>query len=116
MHDDSKVDMKVLKVDGGMAKSELMLQFQADMLGINVVRPKNLEATAAGAAYAAGLAVGFWKSTDDLVKLHSSDNVVTYKPTMPATQQHKLYGGWKRAVERTFNLASDEDIFAKSKL
>jgi len=116
MADDSKVVMRVLKVDGGMANSELMLQFQADMLGIDVVRPKDLEATAAGAAYAAGLAVGFWKSTDELTKLHVGENVVTYKPQMDKIKQDKLYKGWKDAVERTFNLASEEDSFAKAKL
>jgi len=115
MVEDSKVTLNVLKVDGGMANSKVMLQFQADMLGIPVVRPKDLETTAAGAAYAAGLAVRFWSGTDELRTLHANDRVITYQPEMDLHCQAKLYRGWKDAVKRSFNLA-DEDSFARAKL
>lgn len=101
MRSDSGVELKALKVDGGMVHNELLMQFQADILNIPVVRPKVAETTALGAAYAAGLAVGFWDSVEDLRKNWQVDK--TWQPSMNDNQRTKLYEGWLKAVERTFN-------------
>jgi glycerol kinase len=101
MKADSDVELKNLKVDGGMVFNELLMQFQADMLGVPVVRPKIAETTSLGAAYAAGLAIGFWNGLDDLRANWQVSQ--TWKPQMDETQREKLYRGWLRAVERTFN-------------
>ncbi|MCJ7584577.1 MAG: FGGY-family carbohydrate kinase, partial [Anaerolineales bacterium] len=90
-----------LKVDGGMVFNELLMQFQADILDVPVIRPKVTETTALGAAYAAGLAVGFWKSFDALRANWGKDK--EWKPKMDAAKRDKLYAGWKKAVTRTFN-------------
>jgi glycerol kinase len=98
---DSGVKLRNLKVDGGMVYNHLLMQFQADILGVPVVRPKISETTALGAAYAAGLAVGFWESLDNL-----RDNwqiSYTWKPQMKSSQREELYKAWLKAVERTFN-------------
>lgn len=101
MNKDSGVELKALKVDGGMVFNELLMQFQSDILGVPVVRPRVSETTSLGAAYAAGLATGFWDGLSDLRGNWQVDR--TWKPEMPADQQSKLYAGWKKAVERTFN-------------
>ncbi len=101
MFKDSGVQLKALKVDGGMVFNELLMQFQADILGVPVVRPTVAETTALGAAYAAGLAVGFWKNTDELRQNWGVDK--TWEPKMDAETREKLYKGWLKAVERTFN-------------
>ncbi len=101
MRADSGVDLTALKVDGGMVYNELLMQFQSDILGVPVVRPKVAETTSLGAAYAAGLAVGFWNSLDDLRQNWQVDR--TWKPGMPAAQSQKLYRGWLKAVKRTFD-------------
>ena len=101
MNQDSKVALKSLKVDGGMVHNELLMQFQADILGVPVVRPVISETTALGAAYAAGLAVGFWDDPEDLRENWRVDK--TWEPQMQAGQREKLYRGWKKAVERTFD-------------
>ena len=90
-----------LKVDGGMVGNETLMQFQADLLGVPVVRPTVAETTALGAAYAAGLAVGFWRDTDELRALWGQDKVWT--PSMAGTERERLYAGWKKAVTRTFD-------------
>jgi glycerol kinase len=100
MNNDSGVALRALKVDGGMVYNELLMQFQSDILGVPVVRPKVAETTALGAAYAAGLAVGFWSSTDDLRANWQIDK--TWSPQMDPDQRQSLYHGWKKAVERTF--------------
>jgi len=100
MEKDSGVKLKALKVDGGMVFNELLMQFQADILGVPVVRPKVAETTALGAAYAAGLAVGFWDNLDDLRANWQIDK--TWQPTMDIQKRQELYRGWLRAVERTF--------------
>jgi glycerol kinase len=100
MHKDSGVELKVLKVDGGMVYNELLMQFQADILGIPVVRPAVSETTALGAAYAAGLAVGYWQSLDDL-RANWQENK-SWQPQMSVESRQKLYHGWLKAVERTF--------------
>lgn len=100
MNADSGIPLTALKVDGGMVRNELLMQFQADMLGVPVIRPTLTETTALGAAYAAGLAVGFWSGFDELRANWGQDKVWT--PTMPAPVREKYYHNWKRAVTRTF--------------
>jgi glycerol kinase len=101
MRKDSGVTLTSLKVDGGMVYNELLMQFQSDILGVPVVRPKVAETTSLGAAYAAGLAVGFWNNTDDLRLNWQVDR--TWQPSMPDTNREQLYQDWLRAVERTFD-------------
>jgi glycerol kinase len=100
MEKDSGVGLKSLKVDGGMVFNEMLMQFQSDILGVPVVRPKVAETTALGAAYAAGLAVGFWDNLDDLRSNWLIDK--TWVPQMEDQQRQALYRGWQKAVERTF--------------
>ena len=101
MNKDSGVDLTALKVDGGMVYDELLMQFQSDVLGVPVIRPKVAETTALGAAYAAGLAVGFWKSVEDLRTNWAKDK--EWKPMMKADLRDKQYKGWKKAVTKTFD-------------
>jgi glycerol kinase len=101
MEGDSGVRLSRLKVDGGMVHNDLLMQFQADILGVPVVRPQVAETTALGAAYAAGLAVGFWDNLDDLrLNWHISR---TWQPAMDESTRQSLFTGWLKAVERTFN-------------
>ena len=100
MNKDSGVPLKALKVDGGMVFNELLMQFQADILGVPVVRPTVAETTALGAAYAAGLAVGFWNGVDELRANWGVDRV--WEPRMAPERRAELYRGWLKAVERTF--------------
>jgi len=101
MEKDSGVKLTALKVDGGMVFNELLMQFQADILGVPVIRPKVAETTALGAAYAAGLAVGFWKDYDELRRNWGRDK--EWQPQMDAARREALYAGWKKAVTRTFD-------------
>ena len=101
MEKDSGVKLTALKVDGGMVFNDLLMQFQADILDVPVIRPKVAETTALGAAYAAGLAVGFWKDYDELRLNWGKDK--EWKPQMEAAKRDKLYAGWKKAVTRTFD-------------
>jgi len=101
MNKDSGVDLTALKVDGGMVFNELLMQFQADILGVPVIRPVVAETTALGAAYAAGLAVGFWEKVEDLRANWGKDR--EWDPKMDAATREKLYKGWKKAVTRTFD-------------
>ncbi len=100
MNADSGVPLKALKVDGGMVFNELLMQFQADILGVPVIRPTVAETTALGAAYAAGLATGFWKEVEDLRANWGKDK--EWDPKMDVKARDKLYKGWKKAVTRTF--------------
>jgi glycerol kinase len=100
MNKDSGVPLTALKVDGGMVYNELLMQFQADILGVPVVRPKVAETTALGASYAAGLAVGFWKNVNDLRKNWLMDK--TWEPMMDDAKRDEYYKGWLKAVELTF--------------
>src|SRR6476659_4900778 len=101
MEQDSGVTLEVLKVDGGVTANELCMQIQADVLGVPVSRPVVAETTALGAAYAAGLAVGFWASTDELrANWHASRR---WSPTWTAAQRRDGYAGWRKAVERTLD-------------
>ncbi len=101
MEADSGVKLTALKVDGGMVFNELLMQFQSDILDVPVVRPKVAETTALGAAYAAGLAAGFWKDFDELRANWAKDR--EWLPKMDAETRKKLYSGWKKAVTRTFD-------------
>jgi glycerol kinase len=101
MNRDSGVDLRSLKVDGGMVYNDLLMQFQADMLNVPVIRPRTAETTALGAAYAAGLAVGFWPDLECLRRNWSVDK--TWLPAMARQEREKKYNGWKKAVERTFD-------------
>jgi glycerol kinase len=100
MEKDSGVQLKALKVDGGMVFNDLLMQFQADILGVPVVRPKVAETTALGAAYVAGLATGFWDNLEDLNLNWQVDR--TWQPHMSEEKRLSLFRGWLKAVERTF--------------
>jgi glycerol kinase len=101
MNADSGVDLTTLKVDGGMVFNELLMQFQADVLGVPVIRPQVAETTALGAAYAAGLAVGFWQNTDEMRQNWGVGK--TWQPNPDSEANTKLYQQWKKAVTRTFD-------------
>ena len=101
MNKDSGVEMSKLKVDGGMVANEVLMQFQSDILNVPVIRPKVAETTALGAAYAAGLAVGFWSGLDELRQNWAEDK--TWRPSMASAVREKYYREWKKAVDRTFN-------------
>ena len=98
---DSGVPLEVLKVDGGVTLNELCMQIQADVLGVDVVRPKVPETTALGAAYGAGLAVGYWSDPEDLRANWQEDR--RWSPQWSDDQRAKGYAGWKKAVERTLD-------------
>jgi glycerol kinase len=101
MEKDSGVKLTALKVDGGMVHNELLMQFQSDLLGVPVIRPRIAETTALGAAYAAGLAVGFWKDFEELRGKWVQDK--QWIPRMKEAEREHLYAGWKKAVSRTFD-------------
>ena len=101
MNADSGVKLSALKVDGGMVFNDLLMQFQSDILDVPVIRPKVSETTALGAAYAAGLAVGFWKDYDELRANWAKEK--EWQPAMDSDLRKKLYSGWKKAVTRTFD-------------
>jgi glycerol kinase len=91
------IKLPELRVDGGAARNNLLCQFQADMLGVPVIRPTITEMTALGAAYLAGLGSGLWKSTDEIAAHWGVDKV--FEPTMSEAERDRLYGGWKEAVQ-----------------
>ena len=99
MKEDSGIDIPLLKVDGGAAKNDTLMQFQADILDIDVTRAPNLETTALGAAYLAGLAVGFWKDLDELKEFQGEGG--TFTPNMASEERDHLYEGWREAVAAT---------------
>ena len=101
MNQDSGVELSSLKVDGGMVHNELLMQFQADVLDVPVIRPTVAETTSLGAAYAAGLAVGFWSEVEDLRANWGKDK--EWQPQMDPAERDKEYGLWKKAVTRTFD-------------
>ena len=101
MEADSKVKLRTLKVDGGMVVNSLLMQFQADILNVPVVRPMVSETTALGSGYAAGLAVGFWKDVDSL--RNNWQEGQRWSPKMSQKERDEKYVGWKKAVTRTFN-------------
>ena len=101
MKKDSKLDLASLKVDGGMTSNELLMQFQADILDVEVIRPRITETTALGAAYAAGLAVGFWKNTDVLAKNWKADK--SWESKIQHKHRQHEYSRWKQAVKRSLD-------------
>jgi glycerol kinase len=101
MNADSGVALTSLKVDGGMVHNDLLMQFQADVLGVPVIRPTVAETTALGAAYAAGLAVGFWREVEDLRANWGMDK--QWDPSMDPAKRDREYARWKKAVTRTFD-------------
>jgi glycerol kinase len=107
MNADSGVDLTELKVDGGMVQNETLMQFQADILDVPVVRPKVAETTALGAAYAAGLAVGYWNGLDDLRANWAEDK--RWEPQMESDERERTYRNWKKAVTKTFDWV-DADV------
>jgi glycerol kinase len=107
MNADSGVPLKELRVDGGMVQNETLMQFQADILNVDVVRPKVAETTALGAAYAAGLAVGFWESEDDVRQNWGEDK--RWSPSMDDAERERIYRNWKKAVTKTLDWV-DEDV------
>jgi glycerol kinase len=100
---DTGIALTELRCDGGMVVNELLMQFQADILDVPAVRPKVAETTALGAAYAAGLAVGFWTGVDDLRRNWSIDK--RWRPAMTASDRARLYEAWTRAVGRSLDWA-----------
>jgi glycerol kinase len=106
MDADSGVALTELKVDGGMVVNDTLMQFQADLLNVPVIRPKVTETTALGAAYAAGLATGFWADQDELRRQWAEDK--RWEPSMDEGRREQLYGRWKQAVQRTLDWATDE--------
>jgi glycerol kinase len=107
MNSDSGVALESLKVDGGMVGNDLLMQFQADVLGVPVIRPKVPETTSLGAAYAAGLATGFWAEIEDLRENWVEDK--RWEPQMDEAKREELYKYWKRAVTRTFDWFDAEE-------
>lgn len=104
MTEDSGVTLKTLRVDGGAVVNNLLMQFQADILGVDVQRPKVAETTALGAAYLAGLAVGFWSSPQEVAEHWVIDR--TFEPQMSADRREELNAGWKKAVQRSLGWAA----------
>ena len=106
MNADSGVPLTELKVDGGMVVNETLMQFQADILGVDVVRPKVAETTALGAAYAAGLAVGYWENDEDITNNWGEDK--RWTPNMDNDERERLYRNWKKAVTKTLDWVDDD--------
>ena len=101
MEKDSGIQIRQLKVDGGASKNDFLCQFQADILGINVIRPKVTEITSLGAAYLAGLAVGYWSGPEAVKKCWLPER--TFRPSMPKRTVEALYDGWTSALKRTLS-------------
>lgn len=101
MEKDAGISLASLRVDGGMVVNELLMQFQSDMLKVPVIRPTMIETTALGAAYAAGMAVGFWDNFEDLVSNWGVDK--TWQPNLATEKRDKYIRGWKKAIERSLN-------------
>jgi glycerol kinase len=101
MNADCGVELTALKVDGGMVSNELLMQFQADILGVPVIRPVIRETTALGAAYAAGLAVGFWSGPEEIRTNWAAER--RWDPTMEPQRREELYAQWRKAVTRTLD-------------
>lgn len=107
MQVDTQTAIQVLKVDGGAAMNNFLMQFQADILGIDIARAKNLETTALGAAFLAGLSVGYWKDLDELKLLNETGEL--FEPSMNESRKEQLYKGWKKAVKATQVFAEVDD-------
>ena len=104
----SGAPLRELKVDGGMTRDELLMQFQADQIGVPVVRPRVTETTALGAAYAAGIAVGFWSGTRDVVENWAEGR--RWEPAMNGAERERLFRNWRKAVTRTLEWVDDDVV------
>lgn len=111
MQEDSGIKLKDLKVDGGASANDFLMQFQSDILNVNINRPKVVETTALGAAYLAGLAVGFYENKEDIKNSWIMDKEFT--PNMSDDKRRVLYKGWKRAVQRSLEWAKEDEEFEK---
>ena len=109
MQEDSKMNLKMLRVDGGASANDFLMQFQADILNVNIDRPKVIETTALGAAYLAGLAVGFYKNKEEIRKRYTIEK--EFIASMDDRKINLLYKGWKRAVERSLLWAKEDEEF-----
>jgi glycerol kinase len=105
MEADAGMALKELRADGGAIANDFMAQFQSDMLGVPVLRPRVQETTALGAAYLAGLAVGFWQSCEEIASLWQVDR--RFEPQMRETERDQLYRGWQDAVNATMGFRVD---------
>jgi len=103
MENDAGQPIREVRVDGGAARNDLLMQFQADLLGVPVVRPKVTETTALGAAYLAGLAVGYWRDEAELAAQWQAERL--FEPVMAEEQRAALFADWHRAIERTLGWA-----------
>ena len=103
---DSGIRIEQLRVDGGACVSDLLMQFQADILGVPVARPHMVESTAIGAAYLAGLGVGLWNDLEDLETHHEIERV--FEPQMSESERERLMRWWRKAVERTLDWAEED--------
>ena len=108
MNADSGVALTELRVDGGMVANELLMQFQADILNVDVVRPKVAETTALGAAYAAGIAVGFWEGEQDVRNNWAEDK--RWSPAIEGSERDRHYRLWKKAVTKTLDWVDDDVV------
>src|SRR5699024_2440846 len=97
MINDSEIDLKTLRVDGGAVENNFLMQFQSDLLGVEVERPVIQETTALGAAYLAGLAVGFWRDKEQIAKQRNKERI--FKSDLSSERRTKLYRGWEQAVK-----------------
>lgn len=109
MKEDSGLKLKGLKVDGGASVNDFLMQFQSDILGVNINRPKIVETTALGAAYLAGLATGFYKNKEDIKSSWIIDK--EFEPNMSDSKRNILYKGWKKAVKRSLDWAREDEEF-----
>jgi glycerol kinase len=111
MQDDSGLELKDLKVDGGASANNFLMQFQSDILDVNINRPRVLETTALGAAYLAGLAVGFYENKEDIKKSVTLEK--EFESNMSEEKRSLLYKGWKKAVNRSLLWAKEDEEFEK---
>ena len=107
IEEDTNIQIQNLKVDGGASANGFLLQFQSDMLNTEVTRPEVLETTAMGCGFLAGLAVGFWKNTDEIKNIWRKDK--TFYPNLSEENRNRKIKGWEKAVRRTFNWDKDEE-------
>jgi len=103
MKENEASEIKLLRVDGGASVSNVMLQFQADILRVNVIRPKIIETTALGAAFLAGLQMGIWQNKEEISRICIPER--TFTAQMDLEYSNKIYKGWKKAVSRSLNWA-----------
>jgi glycerol kinase len=111
MQEDSGLELKDLKVDGGASANNFLMQFQSDILDVNINRPKVVETTALGAAYLAGLAVGFYENKEDIKNSWIIDK--EFESNMSEAKRTVLYKGWKKAVTRSLEWAKEDEEFEK---